>query len=82
MSVWPQRKVRERTRDLEQTLEEVKKLKQQQDGDYFLTSLLLQPLWVNGAKSARVKTEFFQKQKKEFQFKKWRREMGGRARSI
>lgn len=37
-------KVRKRTADLQSTLQEVRKLKDQQDGDYFLTAQLLQPL--------------------------------------
>lgn len=37
-------KVKERTAELKNTLEEVQLLKNQQDGDYFLTSLLIKPL--------------------------------------
>jgi tetratricopeptide (TPR) repeat protein len=49
----------------------------QQDGDYFLTSLLLKPLGINRSKSDSVKIEFLVKQKKEFEFKKNKNEIGG-----
>ncbi len=63
--------------NLEGTLTELHTLKQQQDGDYFLTSLLMKPLCVNYISDDRVKAEFAIKQKKEFQFKKWNAEIGG-----
>ena len=34
----------ERTRDLNEALVEVRSLKEQQDGDYFLNTLLIDPL--------------------------------------
>ncbi len=40
-------KVKERTHELQTTLKDVQALKAQQDGDYFLTTLLLKPLGVN-----------------------------------
>lgn len=70
-------KVKERTNELNQSLHEVTKLKMQQDGDYFLTSLLLQPLGRNRLREDKVKIQFFVKQKKEFQFKKNKNEIGG-----
>ena len=72
-------KVKERTADLKTTLDEVQVLKQKQDGDYFLTSLLLKPLGTNRVnKSPYVDVEFLVKQKKQFQFKKWKNEeIGG-----
>ena len=70
-------KVKERTNELNQSLQEVTKLKMQQDGDYFLTSLLLQPLGRNRLREDKVKIHFFVKQKKEFQFKKNKNEIGG-----
>lgn len=39
-----ERKVVQRTNELQETLTRVQELKIQQDGDYFLTSLLLDPL--------------------------------------
>lgn len=52
-------------------------LKSQQDGDYFLTSLVLQPLSLNLSKSEIVPVEFFTSQKKKFTFKNWTQEIGG-----
>ncbi|MCB1145666.1 MAG: SpoIIE family protein phosphatase, partial [Leptospiraceae bacterium] len=70
-------KVEERTAELQKTLEEVQELKSQQDGDYFLTSLLTTPLGGNHAKSETVHIDFLVKQKKTFSFRKWNREIGG-----
>ncbi len=70
-------KVSHRTIELQQTLEKVQELKIQQDGDYFLTSLLLKPLNQNKAESKSLKLEFFSSQKKKFQFKEWKEEIGG-----
>lgn len=70
-------KVRERTKDLEQTLGQVQELKAQQDGDYFLTSLMLNPLGSNRATSDQYRIEFLVKQKKQFDFKHWQAEIGG-----
>ncbi|MCS7206223.1 MAG: SpoIIE family protein phosphatase [Leptospiraceae bacterium] len=70
-------KVRERTAELNASLLEVKRLKQMQDGDYYLTSLLLKPLIVNLNKSKKVPTEFFVKQYKEFEFRGKISEIGG-----
>lgn len=70
-------KVKERTAELQETLTQVQSLKTQQDGDYFLTALLLRPLRANRAKSDAVSVEFFQKQKKNFTFRHWQEEIGG-----
>ncbi len=70
-------KVRDRTAELRTTLEEVQALKLQQDGDYYLTSLLLKPLGANRARSETVSVQFFMRQKKRFQFRKWQEEIGG-----
>lgn len=58
-------------------LEEIQKLKLQQDGDYFLTSLLLIPLSYNSGNNEKVNVEFFVKQRKNFKFKSYEREIGG-----
>jgi serine phosphatase RsbU (regulator of sigma subunit) len=70
-------KVKFRTIELEKSLEKIQSLKQQQDGDYFLTSLLLRPLNSNKSKSDRVRIEFLSSQKKKFQFREWKEEIGG-----
>lgn len=63
--------------DLEQSLAEVRKLKEEQDGDYFLTSLLQAPLATNYARSEKFSVEFFLDQKKKFKFRKYEKELGG-----
>lgn len=70
-------KVEERTRELTETLDQVQKLKTQQDGDYFLTSLLLHPLSVNKASQSSVMVDFVLKQKKEFEFRNRKKDIGG-----
>jgi len=70
-------KVTERTKELQITIGKIQELKTQQDGDYFLTSLLLRPLNQNKATSDKVEIEFFSSQKKKFQFKDWKEEIGG-----
>lgn len=70
-------KVKERTAELNATLEEVRKLKIQQDGDYFLTSLLMKPLNFNANKSERVRTNFLVFQKKQFEFRNKSADLGG-----
>ncbi|PJZ70495.1 stage II sporulation protein E [Leptospira perolatii] len=55
----------------------ISNLKSQQDGDYFLTSLVLKPLSLNLAKSDTVSVEFYTSQKKKFTFKTWNQEIGG-----
>lgn len=70
-------KVKQRTEELNQSLKKVQELKTQQDGDYYLTSLLLQPFIGNHNTSINIKTEFIIRQKKQFTFKKWQSEIGG-----
>ena len=59
------------------TLTKVSELKNQQDADYFLTSLLIKPLGVNTAKNGNVNVESYVKQKKSFSFRKWDTAIGG-----
>lgn len=70
-------KVDERTAELQATLEEVQALKKQQDGDYFLTHLLIAPLGRITADSERVQVTESIEQKKKFQFRNWTKEIGG-----
>lgn len=70
-------KVQERTKELAETLAKVTELKKQQDGDYYLTSLLLKPLSRNQAISNSVQIQFLIKQKKKFEFKNKYAEIGG-----
>jgi tetratricopeptide (TPR) repeat protein/HAMP domain-containing protein len=70
-------KVAQRTEELNKTLQEVQALKIAQDGDYYLTSLLLTPLQPNNNYCTNIKTEFFIEQKKKFTFRKWNSQIGG-----
>ncbi len=72
-----EQKVTRRTEQLYQTLSEVRELKIQQDGDYFLTSLLIGPLGGNFASSRTLALDLLVNQKKHFQFRKWEAEIGG-----
>lgn len=67
----------DRTRELSETLSTVQAMKTQQDGDYFLTSLLISPLNANRADSRIFGVETLISQKKKFKFKKWEAEIGG-----
>lgn len=73
-----EKKVQERTDELQETLAEVRNLKEKQDGDYFLTSLLTDALVnINQAANKTVKIESYIEEKKKFSFRKWDREIGG-----
>ncbi|HRP68311.1 MAG TPA: SpoIIE family protein phosphatase [Turneriella sp.] len=70
-------KVKERTAELQKAFEDVTALKKQQDGDYFLTSLLTTPLSSNTAESPTLNVDVLLEQKKKFEFRKWSRDIGG-----
>lgn len=72
-------KVVQRTAELSDTLSQVQELKVKQDGDYFLTSLLLSPLQSkrNIEEDKNVKSDLMIKQFKQFNFRKWEAELGG-----
>lgn len=67
---------RERQRT-EEALASLHVLKTQQDGDYFLTSLLTAPLNSVNVQSENAETEIFLKSKKQFSFKDRNKELGG-----
>ncbi|TGK05397.1 serine/threonine-protein phosphatase [Leptospira langatensis] len=69
--------VEEKTSELRETLRTVEELKSQQDGDYFLTSLLIKPLGINRTSGKKVKVDFLIRQKKNFVFKGKESEIGG-----
>lgn len=52
-------------------------LKESQDGDYFLTTQIITPLFKNLNSSDYIQTDFLMKQKKSFVFKGRNRELGG-----
>ncbi|PJZ77515.1 SpoIIE family protein phosphatase [Leptospira neocaledonica] len=62
--------VKDRTSRLTQLLE-------QQQGDYFLTSLLLKPFGIETIRNGSVFVESFTRQKKQFVFKEQSHEIGG-----
>ncbi len=76
-SFYKNRKLKENRDEIEQKMRQVETLKKQQDGDYFLTSLLLQPLVYNGNKTSNITTEFKIVQKKQFEFGSRRGDIGG-----
>ncbi len=70
-------KVANRTAQLNKTLEEITSLKTKQDGDYYLTSLLLDPLGKKSVNSGNIDINYRVIQKKKFNFKKYNKEIGG-----
>lgn len=72
-----EQKVEQRTKELQNSLDEIRFLKFQQDGDYFLTTLLINPLMTNKTKSDNITVEYYVKQKKNFMFKNKTYEIGG-----
>ena len=70
-------RVKERTKELNEKMNEILTLKLQQDGDYFLTSMILNPLCIDLNTSYKIKTEFFVEHKKQFEFNKRKNHLGG-----
>ncbi len=66
----------EQTR-LNAALKELRRLKEQQDGDYFLTALLIEPLTKISYESPSLAIDWFVKQKKQFRFRHRDLEIGG-----
>ncbi len=67
----------ERARIIREKMEEIRQLKIRQDGDYFLTSLLTRPLIARRNRSPSVSVDFVIRQKKRFQFRGKRSDLGG-----
>ncbi len=63
--------------EFEVSLDEIKKLKRNQDGDYFLTTLLMKPLMNEWNQSKNVTTDCVLIQKKAFLFKERFQHLGG-----
>lgn len=72
-----EQKVQSRTLQLRNSLKEIQELKEQQDGDYFLTSLLIKPLGGNYSTGKTVTVEMKSRQIKSFHFRKYSAEIGG-----
>ena len=70
-------RVKERTDELQQTLKTVEDLKEKQDGDYYLTSLLMAPLARNDVSSKNIRVESRMQQNKSFEFRGKTNEIGG-----
>ncbi|MBW0434767.1 SpoIIE family protein phosphatase [Leptospira yasudae] len=69
--------IRNRTQKLSSSLEEIRSLKEQQDGDYFLITLLFQPFLSKNLKTSQAQIDIHRKQFKSFQFKNRTYELGG-----
>ncbi|TGK78252.1 stage II sporulation protein E [Leptospira noumeaensis] len=72
-----EKKVEERTDALNESLNQLQILKEKQDGDYFLTSLLIHPLARIDNRIPEIKIETYVNQKKKFQFRGKDGEIGG-----
>lgn len=70
-------KVKERTRELAETLNSVSELKIKQDFDYYLATRLIEPLTQNNHDSRTVQVDYTLKQKKQFIYKGKQYELGG-----
>ncbi len=77
-----EKKVDEKTKELQETLDDLRVLKEKQDGDYYLTSLLLRPLAALKYESPSTKIKGILKQKKTFTFRKKESDIGGDLVSI
>lgn len=66
-----------RTDELNQSLNDISKLKVQQDGDYYLIYQLLNPFAIKDINSKTFHVEHFLRQKKAFEFKNQKYEIGG-----
>ena len=58
-------------------LKDYRNLKEKQDSDYFLTSMLLEPLAVCNIQSSFVRVDFVIEQKKQLKFRRWDVSLGG-----
>lgn len=69
--------VQDRTSELENSLEKLRELQSSQDLDYYLTSLLLQPLAGVRLSDSRLRVDQFASQKKKFTYLRWNEQLGG-----
>ncbi|MCB1139594.1 MAG: SpoIIE family protein phosphatase [Leptospiraceae bacterium] len=69
-------KVKDRTIELQETMESLQSLKEQQDGDYYLTSLILGPIGGDLVRSGNDVSILIE-QKKKFDFRNHSSEIGG-----
>lgn len=71
------KKVQVRTAELESALTQIKKLKSQQDGDYYLMNLLLAPLSLNTWSGENIKVQFLIEQKVRYSYRDHQGKIGG-----
>lgn len=64
-------------KEFEASLDEIKQLKRNQDGDYYLAYLLQKPMIVNNARSEKFKIDFVCIQNKSFFYKNHYSQIGG-----
>ena len=69
--------VEKRTEDLDRSLREVRKLKEKQDGDYFLISLLMHPLRPRDLIVGDSRVVMDLRQKKQFEYRGRKSSIGG-----
>jgi HAMP domain-containing protein len=62
---------------IQSVFDHIRTLMDQQAGDYFLTSLLIDPLNSNRSTGVNIDFETLVIQKKKFQFRNWEKELGG-----
>jgi hypothetical protein len=72
-----EKKVEIRSNELKEQIERINQIKQQQEGDYYLLSLLMKPLIKNYIKSYQFNIDGFIKQKKIYNFRNKTGEIGG-----
>ncbi len=70
-------KIIEQRDKISDALKHISELKTQQDADYYLTSLLIEPLKQIQKDSQFYQIEFYLEQKKKFSYKHWQKEIGG-----
>ncbi len=74
--------VEKRTEALKENLQIIQALKEKQDGDYFLTSLLILPLTGSSLVRGKIRIESISFQKTTFQFKNRNLEIGGDLNAV
>lgn len=70
-------KILEKNREISENMEQIQGLKEKQDGDYFLTSLLLDPLIAKKTENGPIQINFALNQFKKFSFREKEYELGG-----
>ena len=69
--------VNEKTKTVSDALEETKKLKVRQDGDYYLTANLIEPLSIINPQSENIQVDSYIRQYKVFEFMGVEKDIGG-----